>query len=216
MGEQREFRGIWIPKEIWLEKNLTLQQKVFLVEIDSLDGEDGCYATNEYFAEFFGLSAKRVSVVINSLVEAGLVESQINKERGNKRILKISDRYPRKQGYPIPESKDTLSPESSTYILSDNKTDNREKRGGTSRFLPPTVEQVREYCTERINNVDAERFVDHYESNGWMVGKTKMKNWRAAVRTWEKTDASKFGTKPNEAFVPRVHHNDLGFLEGAK
>ena len=102
MNQDRAFRGIWIPKEIWLSKNLTLQQKVFLVEIDSLDGEDGCYATNEYFAEFFGLSTKRVSSLINSLVEKGLLDSQIDKSRGNKRILKISDRYPRNVPYPIP------------------------------------------------------------------------------------------------------------------
>jgi hypothetical protein len=56
----------------------------------------------------------------------------------------------------------------------------------TKRFIPPTVEQVGEYCLERGNNVDPQRFVDHYTSNGWMVGKNKMKDWKAAVRTWEK------------------------------
>lgn len=55
-----------------------------------------------------------------------------------------------------------------------------------SRFTPPTVNEVREYCNERLNFVDAESFVDHYESNGWMRGKTKIKDWKACVRTWEK------------------------------
>lgn len=59
------------------------------------------------------------------------------------------------------------------------------------RFAPPTVEEVREYCAERKNHVDAEAFVAHYQSNGWMVGRTKMKDWRAAVRTWEKNDYGK-------------------------
>ena len=54
------------------------------------------------------------------------------------------------------------------------------------QFKPPTVEEVRDYCYERNNNVDAESFVDFYESKGWMVGKNKMKDWKAAVRTWEK------------------------------
>lgn len=53
------------------------------------------------------------------------------------------------------------------------------------RFTPPTVVQVAEYCRERGNTVDPQRFVDHYTSNGWMVGRTKMKDWKAAVRTWE-------------------------------
>ena len=55
----------------------------------------------------------------------------------------------------------------------------------TKRFVPPTVEQVREYCLERGNIVDPQRFVDYYTANGWMVGKNKMKDWKAAVRTWE-------------------------------
>lgn len=57
-----------------------------------------------------------------------------------------------------------------------------------AKFIPPTVEEVRAFCKERGNNVDAERFVAYYESNGWMVGKNKMKNWKAAVITWEKND----------------------------
>lgn len=55
----------------------------------------------------------------------------------------------------------------------------------SKRFTPPTVDQVAEYCKERRNGIDAQRFVDHYTSNGWMVGRTKMKDWKAAVRTWE-------------------------------
>lgn len=56
------------------------------------------------------------------------------------------------------------------------------------RFTPPSVEEVRAYCKERGNNVDAERFVDFYASKGWMVGKNPMKDWKACVRTWEKKD----------------------------
>ena len=53
----RGFKGIWIPKEIWLNTDLTMQEKVFLVEIDSLDNDIGCTAGNQYFADFFGISA---------------------------------------------------------------------------------------------------------------------------------------------------------------
>ena len=55
-----------------------------------------------------------------------------------------------------------------------------------SQFKPPTLEEVQAYCMERNNKVDAERFIDYYSSNGWMVGKNKMKDWKAAVRTWER------------------------------
>ena len=54
------------------------------------------------------------------------------------------------------------------------------------KFIPPTVEEVQAYCQERNNKVDAQAFVDFYSSKGWMVGKNKMKDWKAAVRTWER------------------------------
>jgi len=60
----------------------------------------------------------------------------------------------------------------------------------SSRFVTPSVEEVRTYCKERNNLVDPEKFVDYYSSNGWMVGKHKMVDWKAAVRTWEKNNYS--------------------------
>ena len=56
------------------------------------------------------------------------------------------------------------------------------------RFIPPSVDQVGEYCLERGNTVDPQRFVDYYQSNGWKVGKNPMKDWKAAVRTWEQNN----------------------------
>ena len=66
--------------------------------------------------------------------------------------------------------------------------DPERKRSTTARFIKPTVEEVRAYCRERNNNVDAERFVDYYEANGWKVGKSSMKDWKATVRNWERRD----------------------------
>ncbi len=63
-------------------------------------------------------------------------------------------------------------------------------KGARGRFAPPTLEEVKEYCKERGNGVDAQRFVDFYEMKGWMVGKNKMKDWKAAVRTWERNSTS--------------------------
>lgn len=58
-------------------------------------------------------------------------------------------------------------------------------------FDPPTLEDVKAYCIERKNSVDPEEFIDHYVSNGWLVGKNMMKDWKAAVRTWEKKGFSR-------------------------
>lgn len=57
----------------------------------------------------------------------------------------------------------------------------KERRG----FIKPTIEQVRAYCVERKNSVNPEKWMNHYEANGWMVGKNKMSDWKASVRTWE-------------------------------
>ena len=62
---------------------------------------------------------------------------------------------------------------------------------GVSKFVKPTLQEVKAYCIERGNDVDPERFINHYEANGWMVGRNKMKDWRAAVRNWERNRASK-------------------------
>lgn len=64
----------------------------------------------------------------------------------------------------------------------DRDNSNRKSRA----FAPPTLEDVSAYCRERNNNVDAQRFIDYYTANGWKVGKNAMKDWRAAVRTWER------------------------------
>lgn len=61
-------------------------------------------------------------------------------------------------------------------------------KGQGPGFCPPTAGQVQDYCRERGNRVDAQAFVDFYSSKGWMIGKNKMKDWRAAVRTWERQD----------------------------
>ena len=66
------------------------------------------------------------------------------------------------------------------------------------RFTAPSLEDVKEYCAERKNNVDPERFIDYYTANGWKVGKNPMKDWKAAVRTWERNDSGKPKTAETE------------------
>ena len=65
------------------------------------------------------------------------------------------------------------------------------------RFEKPTLSEIKAYCIERGNKVDAQHFFDYYESNGWKVGKNSMKNWQAAVRTWERSEYRKSNSKKN-------------------
>lgn len=68
----------------------------------------------------------------------------------------------------------------------DIEKEKKDKKEVAKRFAPPSVEEVKEYCDERQNQIDAQAFVDFYESKNWMVGKNKMKDWKACVRTWER------------------------------
>lgn len=82
----------------------------------------------------------------------------------------------------------------------DGKPSNKDMGEKRKRFTPPTIEEVKAYCLERNNAVDPHRFIDYYESKGWTVGKSKMKDWKAAVRTWENNGFS--SSKPKPAYIP--------------
>ena len=80
------------------------------------------------------------------------------------------------------------------------KESKADKPPRATRFAPPSVEEVAAYCRERGNTVDAQHFVDFYSSKNWMIGKNKMKDWRASVRTWEKRD----GGQNQPAAIPEA------------
>ncbi|MEQ7102512.1 helix-turn-helix domain-containing protein [Enterococcus hirae] len=95
----RGFKGIWIPSDIWLDDNLTIQEMIFLVEIDSLDtNSDGCFASNKHFADFFGLSTRRCSQIINELKNKGYIAIEIvvnEKKQVEKRTIKVLRNFQR-------------------------------------------------------------------------------------------------------------------------
>lgn len=98
----------------------------------------------------------------------------------------------------------------------DNVNDIKKKDTKVSKeksFKPPTVENVREYCQEGGYKVDAECFVDFYASKGWMVGKTKMKDWKAAVRNWSRNDQKPSPKAGNRAIdkYNQFMHNDYDY-----
>ena len=75
---------------------------------------------------------------------------------------------------------------SSILSASDEAGEQPTKPVRSKRFTPPEVKEVAAYCEERKNGIDAQHFVDYYEARGWMIGKNRMKDWKAAVRTWER------------------------------
>ncbi len=80
----------------------------------------------------------------------------------------------------------------------EQKQEQEQKKTRVAAFVKPTIEEVRQYCQERRNNVDPQTFFDFYESKGWRVGREAMKNWQACVRTWEKRNGSNKGISEDD------------------
>ena len=86
----RKFKGVWIPADYWLDENLTIMEVVILTEIDSLDGENGCFASNKHFASFIGMTPAYVSKIIKHLKEKGYISVKYKTEnRVTTRSIKI-------------------------------------------------------------------------------------------------------------------------------
>lgn len=144
----RDFKGIWIPKEIWLAPDLTVMEKLFLVEINSLDNADGCWANNRYFADFFEISQSRVSEIINSLVSKGLINSEINESSGNRRVLRFSEGGLRKTLRGSSENASTSSEKAKHSNTSNNTFNNT-----LSKWMLPDVDG-----DELVFPIDSEKF----------------------------------------------------------
>ena len=129
--QKRDFKGVWIPKNIWLNTELSWMEKLFIVEIDSLDNENHCFARNSYFAKFFQISKPRCTQIIKSLEEKGYLKIYL--ERSGKQILKRilivnRDKYSKEpikdSKLPIKNSKQGIKNTKSNIIIQDNNTSN--------------------------------------------------------------------------------------------
>ena len=94
----RDFKGVWIPKEIWLSEQLSLMEKVLFVEIHSLDNERGCFASNRHFANFFMISERQIRSYIGTLKEKGFITVSI--QNRNERVMHAAGRHAR-----VPDAK---------------------------------------------------------------------------------------------------------------
>ena len=113
----------------------------------------------------------------------------------HKSVIALLDKY-NLQGY-IKGSQGVQS----TLINKDKDIVIVKDKVKAKRFVKPTVDEVLDYCNERQNLVDAQKFYDFYESNGWKVGKNSMKDWKASVRTWEKNTSSGKKSQPKEVLT---------------
>ena len=165
--------------------------------------------TPEKFNSMLETALKRDCFDRESYEQRGVLTSSGIKKRAEvvvKKRVKMQEAYKKEISDIVSEAEMGVESTQSKVKESKVKESNRDiKDIGTKvpkRFIPPTMEQVIEYCLERQNNVDPEKWMNHYTSNGWKVGKNGMKDWKAAVRTWEKNSGgfgiTTFKTKSSE------------------
>lgn len=176
-----------IPANVRYNENLNSSQKLFYGEITALTFKTGeCWASNNYFARLYKVSPSVITNWVKALERENLIV--VDYEKKGKEIIKRIIRIVGIQNIEYVFNKNEEG--YSKYIKENNTSNNNTSKKEIykeKRFRKPTLEEVKEYCLERNNSVDAETFIDYYEANGWVQGKGKpIKDWKACVRTWER------------------------------
>jgi len=219
--EERKFKGIWIPKEIWITDELSLQEKVILVEIDSLDDEEkGCFASNKYFAEFFKLSSSRVSQIIKQLHDKGYLDItyNYNGKEITERLIKIKrPPYPQvfnklntylenddrgikfsKEGY-LENAKDNNTYINNTNNNNNKKEINKERKENIEsvvRYLNLTLDTRYKATSQNIVKHINARFEEGYTLDDFFdVIEGKYEEWKGTEMEKYLRPDTLFGTK---------------------
>ena len=199
----RDFRGIWIPRHIWLDKNLKPIEKILLAEIESLGGlHDGCFASNQYFADFLDLSKDRTSKLISGLKNKGYITVELSYKEGSyevdKRIIKANP-----SSYFCLGGSTHLEGggENNDYITNNYNINNNNK---TSK--KKTTKEVRhkygEFKNVLLSDKDLEKLKAEYgeelvekyikKMDEWIeLNGRRYKNYYLALRQWMNKEVSK-------------------------
>ena len=175
MKEKPNYYAI-IPAEVRYSKTLTPNAKLLYAEITALCNMNGkCTASTEYFCRVYEVSRASIQNWLSLLEKNGYITRVLIYRQGSKEIL---SRYIKLVDKP---SLKMCTDNTNINITNTNLTDSNKK----ALFKKPTLDEVKNYCILRKNNIDASAFIDFYESKNFMIGKNKMKDWKACVRTWE-------------------------------
>lgn len=203
MAEKKSYFAI-IPANVRYDDELSANAKLLYGEITALCNEKGyCWASNDYFSQLYSKSRITVSRWISSLIQKGYIKSEISKEDGNMRMLtpllsKTIIPIIKNDNTPIIKNdkqnntllNNTLN--NNSYIYSSNSRVKNKKK-----FIPPTIEEVREYAKSRNSNVDVQKFYDYYSVAKWHdKDGNPVKNWKQRLITWESNSRYKQNKKP--------------------
>ena len=182
-----ELKGYTNIPDWMLSLDLDVYETIILAVIYgfSQDGDSTFAGSQSYLAKKAKCTKRKVAMALPNLVEKGLIIKIDRDVRGLHLCeYKVSPAFMGDECH-APGGDECHAHNNIENINIDN---NSLYKRGSSRFQKPSLDDIRAYCISRGNNVDPEQFLNFYESKGWMVGKTPMRDWRAAVRTWEKRE----------------------------
>ena len=178
----RDFKGVWIPKGLYLNKDFSWIEKLIILEVNSFSANDlDCFVSNDHLAEFAQASNSSIEKAISRLVKIGVLERTRRKNNGvNQRILRLVNSN-------ICEEVAVNSATKQPYILRHTNNNITKQTKKTKRERTPVnIKVVQEAFLSANSTIqEAEKFYYYYESNGWTQGKGKpIVNWKAAARNW--------------------------------
>ena len=181
MKEKPNYYAI-LSAEVRYDDRLKANVKLLYAEITALCNMNAeCFASNKYFADLYKKEKGTISGWVSQLVKYGYVEVRYTYKEGTRQI---SHRYVKIINKGMLKISKTLCDKNLKSNTTSINTMNSNTKG---IFKKPTIIDIKEYCTERKNNVDSETFCHFYESKDWKIGKEKMKNWKSCIITWEKS-----------------------------
>lgn len=156
----------------------------------SQDGESWFTGSRKYLAEWCQTTTKSVTNNLQKLLEKGYIQKRSRTDHGlTFKDYRVSPSVSTLGKKVPPSGEETSLPTGEETSLHTLDKDNASRHHSNKRFIPPKPEEVRAYMHGRGTPIDADSFCDYWESVGWMRGKTKMKDWKAAARQWAKNDA---------------------------
>lgn len=180
-----------IPATVRYDESLPPNAKLLYGEITALCNAEGyCWASNKYFADLYGVSVSSIKRWIKVLIDRGYITSKLIYKEGSSEIETRWVQICTEGGVknePTPRIKNEPDNNTSlnTTLNNTNECISKSDKPTRTRFIPPSLEEVQAYCKERNKGVNAEKWYNHYSAVGWKVGRNPMKDWKAAVRTWE-------------------------------
>lgn len=171
---------------------------------------------NKKLAELTNMDFDTVTVAMELLRKIGLVTilesgeiyvNQLENLIGSKSIGAFKKQQQRLlSGQKV----DKCPPEIEIELEKEIDIEEKEIYKEKEKFKKPTVEEIAEYCKERNNGIDAQYFWDSYNAKDWMIGKQKMKDWKSAIRTWERNKKKGLYENKKEEIIPEWMNQDLG------